>query len=134
MSEQLMVPQSMQPVRPKSHKKKVLVRRIKHKKRVSYAPEARAQGWNSRFHVAESKNNHESHQFYREYFDKAPKQHATHFRIKYAGSINELPGITQINSKNNTKVKDFRSPFVTENVHENKWKMMAETRMPLKKG
>ena len=123
----------MQPARPKSHKKKI-IRRIKVKKRVSYHAQDRALGWDERFHVADSKNNNTSHQFYREYFDKKPKENATHFRIKYAGSINELPGIANVNSKLNTKTKDFKGAVVSDKPHQNKWKMLQETRMPLKKG
>lgn len=90
--------------------------------------------WNNRFNVTDSKNNNDSHPFYREYFDKKPKEHSTHFRVKFAGSINELPGITQLTSKENQKVKDFKGTFYADQPHQNKWKMMQETRMPLKKG
>ena len=113
-------------------KKRLVVRRIRRK--ASYGTQDKATGWNNRFNITDSKNNNDSHPFYREYFDKKPGQHATHFRIKYAGSVNELPGITQVHTKENVKTKDFRNTFHNDQDHLNKWKITAETRMPVKKG
>ena len=110
-----------------------MVRRLR-RKRVSIHDSDRVSGWNNRFNVTDSKNNKESHPFYREYFDKKPGQHSTHFRIMYAGSVNELPGIAEIQSKENTKAKDFTANMIYTVDHKNKWKMQAETRMPLRKG
>jgi len=71
--------------------------------------------WNERFYVTTSSNNNRLHQFFREYFDKKPKVPPTNFRIKYANSSNELPGITDIGSRQHTKIKDFKS--VPEKAH-----------------
>ena len=72
------------------------------------------------------------HPFYREYFDKKPKQLNTSFRVKYANSTNEIPGITDATSRQHTKTKDFRT--IPEKAHLNVKKVMNETRMPVKKG
>ena len=57
---------------------------------------------------------------------------SSHFRVKYANSSNELPGITDIGSRTHTKVKEFKS--LPEEAYMNVKKLMNETRMPLKKG
>jgi hypothetical protein len=49
--------------------------------------------WDGRFAQEVSHFNKELHPFYRSYFDKDPKELPTAFRIKYANSSNELPGI-----------------------------------------
>lgn len=72
------------------------------------------------------------HQYFREYFGKRPKEFSSSFRIKYANSSNELPGITDVGSRQHSKVKEFKS--LPEEVHMNVKKLMNETRMPLKKG
>ena len=88
--------------------------------------------WDQRFFVTTSKDNGRLHSFFREYFDKKPKAFPTSFRVKYANSANELPGITDVNSRAHTKVKEFKS--VPEDAYLNMKKVMNETRMPLKKG
>ena len=65
----------------------------------------RSPDWNDRFNVTISKDNKSNHPFYREYFDKRPKQFENSFRIKYPDSTNELPGITDIHSPDHTKSK-----------------------------
>ena len=74
------------------------------------------------------------HPFYRQYFDKKPKEASTSFRVKYASSVNELPGITQLGTKSHTKVKEFNEP--KEKPYHDIKRVMAETRAPfnLKKG
>ena len=115
--------------RPKSMRKKV-----KHQINMSHPISGRngAPDWNDRFHVTTSHNNGQLHQFFREYFDKKPKQFSSSFRIKYANSSNELPGITDVGSRQHTKVKEFKS--LPEEAYMNVKKVMNETRMPLKKG
>ena len=88
--------------------------------------------WDQRFFVTTSKDNGRLHSFFREYFDKKPKEISSSFRIKYANSTNELPGITDVKSRLHTKVKEFKS--VPEQPHHNVKKIIAETRMPYKKG
>ena len=88
--------------------------------------------WNDRFYVTTSVNNGKLHQFFREYFGKKPKEHSSSFRVKYANSTNELPGITDNATRTHTKVKEFKS--LPEKAHQNVKKLMSETRMPLKKG
>lgn len=88
--------------------------------------------WDGRFNVTTSCNNGQLHQFFREYFDKKPKEFPSSFRVKYANSSNELPGITDVGSRTHTKVKEFKS--VPEEAYMNVKKCMNETRMPLKKG
>ena len=92
--------------RPKSMRKKV-----KHHINTSHPMSGRngAPDWNDRFHVTTSHNNGQLHQFFREYFDKKPKQFSSSFRIKYANSSNELPGITDVGSRQHTKVKEFKA-------------------------
>ena len=72
------------------------------------------------------------HPFYREYFDKKPKQLNTSFRVKYANSTNEIPGITDAASRQHTKTKEFRT--IPEKANLNVKKVINETRMPVKKG
>ena len=112
--------------RPKSNRKKV-ARARKNQGKSRGAPE-----WDDRFYVTTSNNNNRLHQYFREYFDKKPKQFASSFRVKYANSANELPGITDVGTRTHTKVKEFKS--IPEKAHQNVKKVMQETRMPLKKG
>ena len=79
-----------------------------------------------------SSNNTKLHQFFREYFDKKPGSIETSFRVKYANSSNELPGITAVGSRTHSKVKEYMS--IPEKAHQNVKKLMNETRMPIKKG
>jgi len=65
--------------------------------------------WDNRFNITCSKGNHYFHDYYREYFGKQPKRFASSFRIKYANSTNELPGITDVGSTYHCKVKEFKS-------------------------
>lgn len=88
--------------------------------------------WDSRFYVTESKGNHHFHSYFREYFDKKPKQFASSFRITYANSTNDLPGITDVASRQISKTKEFKS--LPMQSHQNVKKIMAETRAPIKKG
>mmetsp|Transcript_21653 Transcript_21653/g.26607 ORF Transcript_21653/g.26607 Transcript_21653/m.26607 type:complete len:152 (+) Transcript_21653:214-669(+) len=111
--------------RPKSMKKKVLRKSVGESR-------GGAKEWDNRFFVTTSSNNHKLHQFFREYFDKPPKQFSSSFRIKYANSTNELPGITDVGSRQYSKVKEFKS--LPMKAHQNVKKLLAETRMPLKKG
>jgi hypothetical protein len=52
--------------------------------------------WDTRFATEFSESNKKLHPFYRQYFGKAPKELQTTFRIKYANSSNELPGIVDL--------------------------------------
>ena len=113
--------------RPKSMRKKVTARRHQPIDGRNNAPE-----WNDRFFVTTSVNNRNLHQYFREYFGKQPKEHAYNFRVKYANSTNELPGITDVHSRAYKKVKDFKS--IPDQAHQNVKKLMHETRMPIKKG
>ena len=115
--------------RPKSTRKKVVVRR---RAQQSQQQQMSAGEWNDRFHVTTSCNNNQLHGFFREYFDKKPKQFASSFRVKYANSSNELPGITDVGTRTHVKVKEFKS--IPEHAYMNVKKVMHETRMPLKKG
>ena len=113
--------------RPKSMRKKVTARRHQPIDGRNNAPE-----WNDRFFVTTSVNNRNLHQYFREYFGKQPKEHAYNFRVKYANSTNELPGITDVHSRAYKKVKDFKR--IPDQAHQNVKKLMHETRMPIKKG
>ena len=88
--------------------------------------------WDDRFNITTSKGNHSLHDYYREYFGKPPKRFASSFRIKYANSTNELPGITDVGTLQHCKVKEFKS--LTNKQHESVVKVMAETRAPIRKG
>lgn len=79
-----------------------------------------------------SSNNTRLHQYFREYFDKKPGAIETSFRIKYANSSNELPGITAVGSRTHSKVKEYMA--APEKAHLNVKKLINETRMPIKKG
>ena len=72
------------------------------------------------------------HPFYRQYFDKKPKEPPTSFRVKYASSTNELPGITALGTKSHQKAKEFNES--KQKPYENIPKVMRETRAPAKKG
>jgi len=125
--QQPAVPRNRLKRRPRSVKKKLS------KKRAEQATDSRnSREWNDRFFVTTSTYNQSLHQFYREYFDKKPKEYATSFRIKYANSTNELPGISDVCKPSHSKVKNFKS--YAEQPHTNVTKLINETRMPIKKG
>lgn len=88
--------------------------------------------WDNRFNITTSKGNHNFHDYYREYFGKPPKRFASSFRIKYASSTNELPGITDVGTALHCKVKEFKS--LPGKQHESVVKVLAETRAPIRKG
>lgn len=88
--------------------------------------------WNDRFNITESKGNAHFHQYFREYFGKKPKQFASSFRVAYANSTNDLPGICDVQSRQISKVKEFKS--LPLQPHHNVKRIMAETRAPVKKG
>ena len=130
--------------RPKSHRKKLLKIQKKNQylqqvvvtgqyQQGSTAANFIANGeWNDRFQITASTHNRVMHPFYREYFDKKPKQLSTNFRVKYANSTNEIPGITDAGTRQHTQTKFFRD--VPEKPHLNVKKVMNETRVPFKKG
>ena len=68
--------------------------------------------WDNRFHLTTSKSNHKLHPYYREYFDKKPKQIPQSFHFKYASSTNELPGIVDNESKQNRVKNLLYPPFI----------------------
>ena len=103
--------------RPKSTKKKVANARRNRRQGgdVFGGSSMNAPEWDQRFFVTTSKDNGRLHSFFREYFDKKPKEISSSFRIKYANSTNELPGITDVKSRIHSKVKEFKS--VPEQPH-----------------
>ena len=70
------------------------------------------------------------HPFYRSYFDKDPKELPTAFRIKYANSSNELPGIIEAGKA--MRKKNLHN--VIDEPHKNIKLLQEDTRGPLKKG
>lgn len=110
--------------RPKTTKKKFKLRRHRQ------SEETRTGGWDDRFSVTESRGNVQVHPFYRQYFGKQPKENPTTFRVRYASSTNELPGITAVGTKSHSKVKEFNE--TKEKPHQNAQKVMKETRGPVK--
>ena len=99
-----------------------------------YIQEKRCMGWNNRHSVTTSSGNNQLHGFFREYFDKKPKRISSSFRIRYCNSVNELPGIVDVHSKNYAKVKEFSKKVEPEKPYSDIQKVLLETRMPLKKG
>lgn len=86
--------------------------------------------WNNRFATETSVINRELHPFYRQYFGKDTKQIPTVYRVRYANSTNELPGIIEA-GKTTKKIFTTAPP---EEPYKNVKLLMAETRMPLTKG
>jgi len=70
------------------------------------------------------------HPFYRQYFGESSKQLKTTFRIKYANSTNELPGIVEAG-----RIPARKSFYqVYDEPHKNMKLLMEDTRMPITKG
>lgn len=73
---------------------RIIKRKSKKRKVQSQKP-----AWDSQFGIVASRDNHHQHQYYRQYFDKQPKEHAFNFRFKYAMNSLETAGIVQMHEK-----------------------------------
>jgi hypothetical protein len=78
--------------------------------------------------VAPSKENHDRHPFYRQYFDKQPGSESFNFQFAYGGtSPDNLPGI--VDKAHRPLRKDFFK--ITDKPHEDFYTLTTETRMPV---
>ncbi|OMJ74461.1 hypothetical protein SteCoe_26614 [Stentor coeruleus] len=65
------------------------------------------QNWDNRFHVADSRDNHKVHEFYRQYFDKPSKQHQDRISVP-ANPSKFYPNLSSTLDKHTHRIPEIK--------------------------